>query len=619
MKTLRQKLAFGFGLLIMVMIGMSAVGIYHFVRLGRAVDTVLANNYKSILAAENMKEALERQDSAATFLIAGQAQKAREQFSANADKFAEQFQIAAHNITEPGEAETIRDIDAKYVAYRREVESFLNRQETRPVAEESKIYFDRLEPPFIALKNRLDTLLHLNQQAMVNANERAKSESWYAQTSTVTVVFFGFLFALAFAWRFSAFVIDPILVLTEKAQLIAEGNFDQHIDISSRDEIGSLADEFNRMAVRLRELRNSSHWQLQIEQKKSDAVIESIYEPVIVTDAQGQVTKLNRTAAQLFGVSESAGASGRRLSLSDFSAGAHILRAVEDAVSMQRPVAGEDEAALVPMKVGGADRSYRLRTTPMRDADGRLLGAVTLLEDITAIREVDRIKTEFISIASSKLRAPLQSLEMALHTLSGQYAGELNEKQLELLTGARRDAEQLDDLMNDLLQLAEMESGARKITLEVIRPIDLVRPALEQHAALAESRHIKLECSVWPDLAHVTADRQAVKRIFDNLLSNALRHTDRGGQVTISAEERENTVMFSVRDTGEGIPADFLPNIFSRFAHVQGKSSGGTGLGLALVKRLVEAQGGRVAVSSVGGEGSTFTFTLPVAGSTMAA
>jgi len=286
---------------------------------------------------------------------------------------------------------------------------------------------------------------------------------------------------------------------------------------------------------------------------------------------------------------------------------------------MQRPVAEETEAALVPMKVGGADRSYRLRTTPMRDENGRLLGAVTLLEDITALREVDRIKSDFISIASGKLRTPLQSLQLALHTLAGQYAGELNDQQLDLLMDARRNAEQLDDLMEDLLQLAEIDSGAHKMSFEACRPIDLVREAILQHAALADSRHIKLEHTVAPDLPSISADRQAVKRIFDNLLSNAVRHTHRDGQVTISAEERENNVVFSVRDTGEGIAEEYLPNIFSRFVHVHGKPGGGTGLGLALVKRLVEAQGGQVAVSSVVGSGTVFTFTLPLGGSTMGA
>jgi two-component system, NtrC family, sensor histidine kinase KinB len=320
------------------------------------------------------------------------------------------------------------------------------------------------------------------------------------------------------------------------------------------------------------------------------------------------VIKLNQAATHLFGeTAESGKKEGNTLALSGFSAGQRILKAVEDAVALQRPVAAEGEAAVVPFKVGGAERSYRLRTTPMRDSDGRLLGAVSVLEDITSIREVDRLKTEFISIASNKLRAPLRSLQLALYTLVETNFDNLTEKQQDLLYSSRKDAEQLDELMADLLELAEIESGTRRLSPESLRPVEVVRSVVEQHRPAAECKHVKLEHTLSPDLPRVIADRGALERILDNLLSNAIRHTGRDGQVTLSAGEREDRLIFSVTDTGTGIPPEFLPTLFSRFVHVQGTPAGGTGLGLAIVKRLVEAQGGQVGVESRVGEGTTFT------------
>jgi signal transduction histidine kinase len=289
---------------------------------------------------------------------------------------------------------------------------------------------------------------------------------------------------------------------------MGEGELDRSIDIPSEDEIGVLAAEFNRLAARLRDLQRSDYWRMLIEQKKSDAVIDST-------------------------------------------------------------------------------------------------------------SEADRLKTEFISVASRKLREPLHSLRLALYTVAEGRVGELNDQQRDTLTSARENAEQLDEIMIDLLELAEIESGARQPSLEPLRPIDVARTAIERHRSWAESKHITLENNVWPDLPRITADKRAVERILDNLLSNAVRHTDRDGHVTVSAEARGNRVVFSVRDTGEGIPKEHLPTIFGRFVHVEGSSGGGTGLGLALVKRLVEAQGGQVSVESRKGEGSTFSFTLPAAGSTI--
>jgi len=613
MSSFRRELAFSYGLLIVVIFAVSAWSIYHLVHLGRAIDVILINNYKSIVAAENMKEALECQDSAAMFFLASHAEQARQQADDNSARFDREYQIAANNLIEEGEAEIVADIEARYRTYQRDLRSFLASSTPDVAAKLSADYFDRLGPDFLALKNRIDDLLHLNQDAMVRANDRAIAVSKRAEMSTAAMAVLALSLTLIFAWRFTRYVVSPITVLTDKARRIGEGDLDQHIDTSSRDEIGVLAFEFNRMAARLRDLRRSDYGRLLVEQKKSDAVIDSIYEPVIVTDARGRMIKINHAGRVLFDDTPGNGGHGGELSLSGVAGGEQILRAVRDAVAMQRPIAAEDSAALVPLRVGGAERSFRLRATPMRDSDGHLLGAVTVLEDITALAELDKLKTEFISVASAKLKEPLRSLQLALHAVIEGGAGELNGQQSSMLEDARENAERLDELMRDLLELAEIESGALKLATERLRPVELARDAVERFQFAAESRHIKLENNVWPDLPWVIADRKAVARVFENLLANALRHTARDGHVTVEASERVGRVLFSVRDTGGGISEEHVPLLFRRFVQV-GDNPGGTGLGLALVKRLVEAQGGQVSVESRLGEGSTFSFSLPVGG-----
>jgi NtrC-family two-component system sensor histidine kinase KinB len=614
MGSLKQKLAFSYGLLIVILLSVSAWGVYHFVRLGRAIDVILVDNYKSILAAENMKEALERQDSSAMFSIAGHADKARRQFAENAEIFSREFQLAENNITEKGEDKIIADIKNQYSVYQQDLEAFLNQSPQAKKNNPSDSYADKSEPAFLALKNRIDDLLHLNQQAMLRASERATAESVRAELSTGVVAVAGLIFALAFAWKFTAYIFDPIATLTVKAKALGEGDFDQRIVLSSKDEIGVLATEFNRMAARLREMRQTDYWRLLIEQKKSDAVIDSIYEPVIVTDALGHITKVNQAAKSLFKNPHNEADEDNDFSFSGFSSGELIIRAVKDAVAMQRPVAAEGEAALVLIKIGQEEKSFRLRATPMRDADGRMVGAVILLEDVTEMRGIDHLKTEFISVASAKFSAPLRDLQLALHTLVESSSEDLNEQQKDLLFAARQSTEQLYEILKDLLELAEIESGAQQLSTQRLRPIDLARAAVERFQSAAEFKHVRLENQVWSDLSWVVADKQAMKRIFDNLLSNALRHTERDGTVTISAEERGGRLFFSVTDTGEGIAEHYLPSLFSRFVQVGGKAGGGTGLGLALVKRLVEAQGGSISVESAVGEGTTFTFALPVGG-----
>ena len=438
--------------------------------------------------------------------------------------------------------------------YHSSLEVLINGRGPISSEQQSSLYFGNLEPAFLALKNRLDDLLHLNQQAMVRANDRALAESRFAEKSMTAVSGLALVFAFLFAWRFTRYFVKPIASLTESARKIGEGNMEQRIEIRSNDEIGRLASEFNHMTASLRELRQSDYGKLLIERKKSDAVIDSIYEPVIVTDAQGHTVKVNRSAEQLFNSCNGDRKKGDdcEITLSGFSAGDRIMRSVKDAVALQRPVAGEDDAALVPVKIGGTELSYRLRTTPIRDDDGRLLCAVTLLEDITAIREVDKLKTDFISVASSKLREPLDSLQFSLHAYIQKYYEDLSEEEKDLIYSARNDADQLKELMTVLLELAKIESGVQKLDLVELRPVDIARPVIEQWKYSAECKEIKFSSTISPDLSRVKADSNALKRVFDNLVSNAIRHTEQGGEITIDAGEREDRMVFSVRDTGEG-------------------------------------------------------------------
>ena len=323
--------------------------------------------------------------------------------------------------------------------------------------------------------------------------------------------------------------------------------------------------------------------------------------------------KLNQASMELLG-----GESSDRMILTNTPGGEKILNAVRRAVTMQRASSTEGEAALLPMRIGKAQRSYRLRTTPMRDSEGKLLGAVAVLEDVTELQEVDRFKTRFLSIASQKLRDPLQRLRMSLYAMAQGYAGEMRPLQRDLVKGAEEEAEQLDDLMADLIEVGELETGRRKMKLERLRPIDVLRDAINRHRDEARAKKIDLELSAYADLGHVEADRRAMRSILDNLVSNALRYTQEGGAIVLSATEIKDGVQFFVRDNGRGIEAERLPTIFGRFSGgsgqgASGQGGGGTGLGLALVRRLIESMSGQVSVESKLGSGTTFSFTLPVA------
>jgi signal transduction histidine kinase len=404
-------------------------------------------------------------------------------------------------------------------------------------------------------------------------------------------------------------VIMPIRQTARVARRIGQNDLQQRVEWPHKDDLGAIATELNRLLLRLRELRDTESGRLQMEHHLSDAVVQSIFEPVIVTDAKGRVLKLNQAAMELLG----AGSSDRMI-LASTPGGEKILNAVHMAVSMQRATSSEGEAALLPMQIGKAQRSYRVRTTPIRDSEGKLLGAVTVLEDVTELQAVDRFKTRFLSVASQKLRDPLERLRLALYALSRGHAGDLRPLQSELVTGAEQEVEQMTDLMSDLIEVGELETGHRAMKLERIRPIDALREAVARHKDEAYKKKIDLNIRAFEDIPPVDADRRALRSILDNLLGNALRYTPAGGAVLLEAAEIKSGIQFFVRDTGRGIEAERLSDVFGRFSGGSGEGeAAGTGLGLALVRRLTESLGGQVSVESRMGQGTTFSFTLPSA------
>ena len=417
---------------------------------------------------------------------------------------------------------------------------------------------------------------------------------------------YGFLAAVVLVAGLTAYLIlRPIHILARDARRIAQGNLEHRVVWSSRDDFGVIASELNRIAVRLRELRDTEAGRRQMEFQLSDAVLQSIFEPIIVTDSKGHVLKVNQAAAELMGE-----AATDRMALTTTPGGDKILNAIRDAVSMQKPVAAEDEASVLPMRIGNKERNYRLRTTPMRDSEGHLLGTVTTLEDVTSLQDLDRFKTQFISVASKKLRDPLLQLRRGLYALGQGFSGELRPLQAELVATATGDAEELNDLMTDLIEVAEIDTGKRVMKFERVRPAQALVEARDRFCEEAAEKHIRLEVDAYADMAPVKADRRALRSILDNLLSNALRYTPADGEILLAAEEIKNFVQFEVRDTGRGIEAERLSSIFDRLNVYSDK---GTGLGLALVRRLVESLGGQIAVESRLGHGTTFRFTLPVA------
>jgi two-component system phosphate regulon sensor histidine kinase PhoR len=243
-------------------------------------------------------------------------------------------------------------------------------------------------------------------------------------------------------------------------------------------------------------------------------------------------------------------------------------------------------------------------------------GAIAVFHDISRLKELERIRQDFVANVSHELRTPLTTIKGYAETL---LEGALKEDVAFQFTQViKKHADRLTKIVEDLLMLSRIESKEFRLEKKIVSPQDLVNDVIDYVRQSADKKRISIHKSEMAPSLKVEADRNYLEQVLINLVDNAIKYTPDGGRITISVVEKEGQeVEFSVRDNGIGIPKEDMPRIFERFYRVdkgRSKESGGTGLGLSIVKHLVQAHGGRVWVESRLGEGSTFSFTLPLLG-----
>jgi signal transduction histidine kinase len=287
-----------------------------------------------------------------------------------------------------------------------------------------------------------------------------------------------------------------------------------------------------------------------------------------------------------------------------------VIKAEEIFEYIKNPEAKEQKTFL--LKKNDKKRHYRISTKQVIDEDEEYQFTVTLLEDITRLKEIDNMKSEFVSTVSHEFRTPLTSMNMGLSMVINEDTGELNEEQKELLEAAYEDVERLTELVNDLLDLSKIESGKIEMEFDKVDVNDIIEKTLNPFHKQAEEKEIELKFKQSEDNIFAYADPSKISWVISNLIGNALRYADEG-KIEVDAEIKGRRVLVSVADNGPGIPKEYQSKIFEKFVRAGSdkEEKSGTGLGLAIAKEIITAHNGRIWVDSEEGEGSTFSFYIP--------
>lgn len=429
-------------------------------------------------------------------------------------------------------------------------------------------------------------------------------------------------------------LLAPLAALAADAERITRGEYPRVSRSNRRDEIGALINAFTGMIETLhnreaelsgalamsRDLAGrykASEEAAHRSRAELETVIETVPAALVLVHKSEGVRRQNRAATRLIGSppeGESLAGDLARFSL----AGRDGLELPPPRWPLIRALGGETVPGedLIVRTPDGRELPMLISAAPMVADDGQTWGAVAVFQDLSALKAIDRLKDEFVSIVSHELRTPLTSIRGSLQLVLDDQDSVPDPDHRQLVQIALNNCERLIRIINDILDIAKIEAGKTALVTQPVVVRDLVRTAIENVEGVARAATVSFAVNIPADLPPVDADADRIVQVIVNLLSNAVKFAPPQSRVSVDAVLAGRMIEVAISDRGRGIDAADLPRLFQKFQQLDGsptRAKGGTGLGLAIVRGLVEQHGGTVTVDSRPGEGTRFAFTLPVA------
>ncbi|MBV8816195.1 MAG: HAMP domain-containing protein [Verrucomicrobia bacterium] len=594
---MKRRIFVGLAPILILIAGIGIYAIILFKELGSKVNRTLRENYRSEVAGRQMKDSIGGMNFGLFLMVAGEEEAGRKLYEQNVSVFTDNLYIEEHNVTLPGEqglADGLRQSFTDFQKAAQQLKGFSD-----PAAKR-QFYFEHLLPLGDRIRKIAQDVVRINEGNVLAENQGARDLSLNSSRYLLIAVIAGIGASLFFAFWLQRSIVRSIQTLTSVAKELGEGNLDQLVPVASRDELGELASAFNKLAAKLRAYRQVTTDQVLQARQMTEITLSAFPDPIFAYTPDKRFSFTNPAAERLL-----AKLNGQlpEVLLPEVD---NILRGAPDFLPSSFEKA-------ITLRLHGFDLHLLPRIIGMRDENGNLFGAAMILQDVTRFRLLDEVKTNLVSTVSHELKTPLTSIRMGLHLLLEERIGALNTKQTELLLAAREDSERLLKIINDLLDLARLESQTSQRVLQKIYPKTLITTVVEDLEPTIEANGCRLKFETESDLEPVAVDLQQIRHVFSNLISNAAKHSEPGNEILVRAQRRGDRIRFSVIDQGKGIPLEYQSKIFDRFFRIPGTERGGVGLGLAIAREIVLSHGGAIGLESHPGEGSEFYFDLPIA------
>ncbi len=503
---IRQKLLLGFSGLLLIVAAMGVITIRQIDALGGAIDVILQQNYRSVVACQEMTDSLERIDSGVLFTFTGHDDEGMRTIQEHEANFRHALQVELGNITLPGEHQKAMQIRGLFLQYGKVLDQVTDA--SLSLDERQRLYFADLLPLFRQIRHLSAQVLEMNQANMHKASERARRMAASAHNIMLSAIFSSALLALMFSVLSHRWILRPIKKLIASVEEIRHGNLDIVLDTTSRDEIGQLSESFNDMAATLRQIRKSDQETLLGSRRATREVFKVLPSPIAVLDLNGNVEVATETAEHFFGLKP--GVNVRELGHAWLNA---LLQRAQRADAAAQPV---EESGFIQHFAGSQEYFFQPMAVPVS------AGTALILKDVTQLHEQLELKSSVVATVSHQLRTPLTSLRMSIHLLLEERVGRLNEQQQDLLLAAREETERLVHIVDDLLEINRIESGKARLEIRPLSPAVIGREGIEPFLVAARDQGVSLVNTIADGLPEVMADQERIRHVFANLLSNVI-------------------------------------------------------------------------------------------------
>jgi len=573
---LKTKLRLGIGFLFIILVLFGAISLYQINRISESAALILKDNNHSLQYAKAMRLLIDKDS------LKSEVSKA---------SFAKLLSQERQNITEAGEGDAVNELEKAY----------------------SRLQLQTNANELANIKAAIYQIEDLNMQAIVSKS--LQSEKTVAQSTLYLglAAFIFFLILFTFIVSFPGFIANPLAQLLEGIKEISLKNYKQRLRIKGTDEFTQLATAFNDMAKKLDQWENSNVAKLKSEKLRIETIIEQMQDAVVGIDEKGTIIFLNKLASELLNIEAS------------LMLGKNVKEVIKQN-SLMKTIIEKKDSALLQIVMNQKPQFFSVERNDITipetlDADDdiafteKTAGKVFVLKNVTDFKELDQAKTNFMATISHELKTPISSIKMSLKLLEDSRVGSLNQEQHHMINHINDDANRLLKITGELLDLAQVETGNIKLNIQQSDAKQILDYALNAVKLQMQQKQIEVKLAVPEQLPMLAADQEKSAWVLVNFLSNAIRYSGNNSNIDITLKEVEHMLIFSVRDYGKGIEAQYKNELFKRYFQVptDGQHKSGSGLGLSISKDFIEAQQGKIWVDSELGEGSTFSFSLPVA------